>query len=341
MPENVPVQTAAPAQKSRSRFWMEILTVVAMPLVTAIVGFSINASLNARQQRENNLRLYADMMTRREQSDSDLRKDMFQSILNKFTSAPGDSKSFAALDQQVVNLELLAYNFHDSIDLGPLFKYVRRQIPSPTTAPPGLIAEYDSLRARLETVSGEVNERQLTVVGDSGVVVRAGVDVSEMPKSAAYLDFHSPFGVKGKAGSTENGIGQVCLTMEPKSAVDKATHYRRFKLEAKEYDAASREILMRMYVSKPVQKDVCQDPEADLKAIVEIDSNFHLGLFDFPMVDNTRLTHNERASVTLTTFGNGTGELALSYFPASRASLKDKPYFDELEHDLKGRDDEH
>ena len=44
---------------------MDILTVVAMPLVTAVVGFTINSSLNARQERENNLRLYADMMTRR------------------------------------------------------------------------------------------------------------------------------------------------------------------------------------------------------------------------------------------------------------------------------------
>jgi hypothetical protein len=27
-------------------------------------------------------------------------------------------------------------------------------------------------------------------------------------------------------------------------------------------------------------------------------------------------------------------ELALAYFPSSRASLKDKPYYDELEHNL-------
>ena len=64
-----------------------------MPLVTAAVGFTINSSLNARQERENNLRLYADMMTRREQADSDLRKDMFKSILDKFTSANVDRKS--------------------------------------------------------------------------------------------------------------------------------------------------------------------------------------------------------------------------------------------------------
>ena len=62
-----------------------------------------------------------------------------------------------------------------------------------------------------------------------------------------------------------------------------------------------------------------------------------LGLFDFPMIDNTRLTHNERASVTLTTLTEGQGEIVLSYFPASRASLKDKPFIDELQQDLKGK----
>lgn len=334
--ENAPAPPPAPT-RDRHRFWMDLLTVVAMPLVTAAVGFTINSSLNARQQRDNNLRLYADMMTRREQADSDLRKDMFQAIMNKFTSVPGDSKSVAALDQQVVNLELLAYNFHDSIDLGPLFKFVRRQIPSPSSATPELLKAYGTLRGRLETVAVEVNERQLTVVGDSGAVVRAGLDISALPAGEAFLNFFSPNAIK----STKSGgsISQLCLTMGDGSSgqsSDTEKHFRRFMLDVNEYDPDTRELLVRLYVSKPLPESQCRTAELDLKSVSEVDHNFRLGLFDFPMIDNTRLTHNERAAVTLTNLADGQGEIVLSYFPASRASLKDKPFIDELEHDLRG-----
>jgi hypothetical protein len=67
---------------------------------------------------------------------------------------------------------------------------------------------------------------------------------------------------------------------------------------------------------------------------VELDIRFWVGIFDFPMIDNTRLTHSARCSVSVTYLTPDRAELALAYFPSSRASLKDKPYYDELEHNL-------
>jgi hypothetical protein len=327
--------TPPPAKKDRSRIWMDILTVVAMPLVTAAVGFTINSSLNARQARENNLRLYADMMTRREQADSDLRKDMFKSILDKFTSANPDPKSVDALDQQVVNLELLASNFNDSMDLSPLFKHVRRKIPKRSIGlSPELLTGFDDLRKRLETVAAEVNERQLTVVGDSGAVVRAGADqLAQLSKSPAYFRFFGPSVVVSPGLKPDDSVTQVCLSM---ASTDQTIHYRRFKLEVIDYNIEAREIQVRLYVSKPLDSVVCRAPDLDLKGSAEVDSKFWVGLFDFPMVDNTRLSHSERCSVSLTDLTPDHAQFSLAYFPGSRASLKDKPYYDELEHDLRG-----
>ena len=65
---------------------IELVKVLALPLVTLVVGYWFNTSLDQRQQIENNTRLYAEMMGRREESDSNLRKDMFNSILNTFMS---------------------------------------------------------------------------------------------------------------------------------------------------------------------------------------------------------------------------------------------------------------
>ena len=48
------------------------------------------------------------------------------------------------------------------------------------------------------------------------------------------------------------------------------------------------------------------------------------------MIDNTRLSLSERCAVSLTVLNPNVVSLTLAYFPASRASLKDKPYYDEV-----------
>jgi hypothetical protein len=91
---------------------------------------------------------------------------------------------------------------------------------------------------------------------------------------------------------------------------------------------------VHLYVSKLLTPEECRQPTLDLEANREVDTNFIVGLFDFPMIDNTRLSEGERTSVSLTALNPSVLSIALSYFPASRASLKDKPYYDEVIRDL-------
>src|SRR3981081_831101 len=109
--------------------WLDVLKAIAIPLVTLFLGFMFNSSLNSRQTHDTNIRLYTEMMGRREQADSDLRKDMFKSILDTFMRKDPQLKLEEQVRQEVLNLELLAYNFHESLDLAPLFKHVRSRIP--------------------------------------------------------------------------------------------------------------------------------------------------------------------------------------------------------------------
>src|SRR5512134_657103 len=83
----VPQPAPAPAPADRGNghgTWIDLAKVLALPLVTLVLGYWFNSSLNERQQVESNIRLYAEMMGRREEADSNLRKDMFNSILNTF-----------------------------------------------------------------------------------------------------------------------------------------------------------------------------------------------------------------------------------------------------------------
>lgn len=321
-------------EKKQKRHWIEISQVVAMPIVTLVVGYLLNSSISTSQTRDSNLRLYADMMGRREEADSALRKDMFQSILQTFVStAPGGKGD---PESQVLNLELLAYNFHESLDLGPLFKHVQRQLT--TTEAAKRDPKDQGLLWRLERVAEEVKERQLAAISESGAIERGELDVTKVGAGGWSLGrsmLHpKPGEMRGGAtvclSFTSNDIGMATLNSTP------TPHYRQFRVEFLDFAPDRREVELALAVSKPLERERCetiQEPAAE-RANIETEAQFWIGPFGFPMIDNTRLSRSERCSVSVIRILDNTVTLAISYFPASRASLKDKPYYDEVLQDL-------
>jgi hypothetical protein len=328
-PETTPAPEPAAAEKQHWP-WIELVKVLALPLVTLVLGYWFNASLNERQQIDNNIRLYAEMMGRREEADSNLRKDMFNSILATFMSRDPNAKisDEEEIRQQILSLELLAYNFHESLDIGPLFKDVERRI---RFSAKGTDQE---LQRRLESVALQVIEHQLTALSDVGSVERGDALTEKIKDFQANIMFGMRAVPDPKVKPGE-GVSRVCLSME---ATDGERHYRQFLLELIGYSEMGREVQVRQYVSRPLTEEECKRPDLDLEANREVDTNFQVGLFDFPMIDNTRLSGSERSSVSLTALNPNVVSLSLAYFPASRASLKDKPYYDEVIRDLVRRD---
>jgi hypothetical protein len=326
---DVPVPTPPPSDSEGNRrfSWMiDLVKVLALPLVTLVLGYWFNSSLNERQQIDNNVRLYAEMMGRREEADSNLRKDMFNSILNTFMAKDPNLRLSAEdqIRQQILSLELLAFNFHESLDIAPLFKEVNRRIPT------GDGASSQELRSRLESVALQVIEHQLTALSDVGSVERGDA----LPDKIKDLQAHIMFGARAIADpgvKPGEGPSRVCLSAE---GTNGQRRYRQFVLELIGYTAATHEVQVRLYASKPLTGEQCGQPTLDLQGQREIDTNFVVDLFDFPMIDNTRLSGSERCAVSLTALNPNVVSLTLSYFPASRASLKDKPYYDEVIRDL-------
>ena len=306
--------------------WIELVKVLALPLVTLVLGYWFNASLNERQQIDNNIRLYAEMMGRREEADSNLRKDMFNSILTTFMSKDPATKisDEEAIRQQILSLELLAYNFHESLDIGPLFKDVERRIPMSEKGPD------PELLSRLESVALQVIEHQLTALSDVGTVERGDALTEKIKDFQAHIMFGMR-ALKDPMVKPGEGAARLCMSME---ATDRSRHYRQFVLELINYNQQAREVQVRLYVSQLLTQEECQKPDLDMETKREVDTNFQVGLFDFPMIDNTRLSGGERTAVSLTALNPSVLSVALAYFPASRASLKDKPYYDEVIRDL-------
>jgi hypothetical protein len=262
-------------------------------LAVAILGFWTSSYLRQREQRQaieqeklqtrdTNARLYSELTSRREEAESALRKDMFTSIINSFLR-----EGPATLDQKLLNLELLVYNFNDSLNLKPLFVQIGREIQqSPQKA---------AYTARLERVAEEIIKKQMLVIQEGG-------DTFDATVNAKTLTFD------GGAQAVAKNLTSDGLT-------------RNFKLEVLGADDANQQIQLRVTV-RGGQREASETTSAE----------FWLGPFDFPMIDNVRLPHDQRMAAVLNNFDSrsGSADLTLAYFPGKYAGLREKPYYDEV-----------
>src|SRR5437867_12641741 len=119
-------------------------------LAVALLGYYTTTILRQNETRQTNERIYTELMSSREQAESGLRKDMFLSIIQTFFRPES-----AGLEAKMLNLEMLAYNCHESLNLKPLFGHMDRQIAGSNGTDK---ADYTG---RLNQVAREITNRQL------------------------------------------------------------------------------------------------------------------------------------------------------------------------------------
>src|ERR1043165_5879165 len=118
-----------PTEKKEKDFWDKV-DVVLRPLnglltalAVALLGYYTSSIVRQQETRDSNERVYTQLMSSREQAESSLRKDMFLSVISVFLRPEA-----GGLEAKMLNLEMLAYNFHESLNLKPLFAHIDRQL---------------------------------------------------------------------------------------------------------------------------------------------------------------------------------------------------------------------
>jgi len=255
-----------------------LLTAIAV----ASLGFMGSAALERQQSEEAKLRLYSELMTRREESEATLRKEMFQSIIGSFFDA-----SSSNLDTRLLKMELLAQNFHEALSLSPLFLHLKREIEKANVSP----SDRRGYEVRLSELAREVTRKQL-------VVLEAG---------GKRFDWTVLLSDSLVAGLGSEQLEDVTLELDGVS--------RRFRVTLQSVDTAQRQIHTMLEI----------ETGAERYAV-----DFDLGFFSSPMLDNTRLSNDQRVAVVLTDLNSAGANLSLVYFPGSRASLREKPYYEEI-----------
>lgn len=141
------------------KFAASVINSLAIPLLTVaatIVGIYATNTLKEREIAIANENNSQSLRNQREESETNLRSAMFRELvgplLQSETEQPGGSGNSDLPRAQRLALlaELLALNFHEHFELGPLLRYV--------DALPG---QTDEARARLRSTSRRVISRQL------------------------------------------------------------------------------------------------------------------------------------------------------------------------------------
>jgi len=271
-----------------------LLTAIAV----AILGFWTSSYLREREQHEaalrerlqmseTNSRLYSELTSKREESESALRKDMFASIINSFLR-----EGPATPEQKMLNLELLVYNFHESLNLKPLFVHIEREIKgSPRRT------EYVT---RLEQVASEVTKKQMLVIEEGAQTFDATMNTKKLSFLAPDGEAEAPF---------------VAKDLEVEGI------RRNVRIEALRADPETQQIQVRVTI-RTIEKGSADTTSTEL----------WVGRFDFPMIDNTRLPHDQRLAVVLNNFDvrRGVADITVACFPGKYAGLREKPYYDEV-----------
>jgi hypothetical protein len=143
-------------------FWVENFAKLALPIMTAIVALA-GTWITTRINEENNLR---DTINQREQAESALRTSMFRELVSPVV---GDTGAMVEEPARLALLaELLALNFHEHFELGPLLTYVD-ELPNQTT----------QNRNRLRSIGRRVISRQLAVLGPNDDEVKSAQCAAE------------------------------------------------------------------------------------------------------------------------------------------------------------------
>jgi hypothetical protein len=266
-----------------------LIATAAIPATLAVLAQSYESAQSERQTKEARLRLYTELLSKREEADTSVRRGIFDKVLDTYLKPKGQD-----LDAKLVALELLAFNFNDSLDLSPLFWQLDQEIRQ--LAPR---AGRSLLKTKLERIATGVKDRQIELLEFVGDKQNAGIDVStQEAKLYQRIDrdftFPDPNPTEAKARQPEGHAIK-----------------RHFQVEVAEHDPVGRRVLVRVDIG--VRQWM-----------------FWVDVFDFPLVNFTRISKSERFTVLLSRYDPPKAELTAIYFPSSRSGVKDKPFIDEV-----------
>lgn len=128
-----------------SRF--DIITKVVTAIGALLAGIFIPVVINYNQEKNRETQLYVQIMTQREQSDSALRSQMFNSLISSYFG----QDIIRDPEKQMMYLYLLTLNFQEFFDARPLFEDLDNRVTP-------------AQRSRLIAIARDAADRQVNML---------------------------------------------------------------------------------------------------------------------------------------------------------------------------------
>ena len=317
-------QPAAKEKKSGKDFWekVEILSRPIQATVTALaialIGYFGQHTLTTMNSQEQNARLFTELLSKREDAESSLRKDMFKEILDGFFDSNDTGK--AGLSKRILKLELLAQNFGDSLSLGPLFSELSRDIDR-YYKNAGAEQRFAAApqKKRLRSLARQVASTQMASIisrGESFTIKLKQSDFQSSPKIVDSDDWQ--YSWPYDLGLLEGETAKINILELDGKKYHVTMHFRSVDLN-------EHSILAGLNITA-----LGEDASTG-----QIEMKFTLDHFNFPLIDNTRLPNSHRFAVVLEKFNKTEIHIKGILFPGMYASQRDKPFLSEAIDQLK------
>lgn len=350
--DSSPPTALATEGKLKGKWWgktdevIKIISPILIPLVIAVIGFWGQRTITQLSVQEQNSRLYTELLSRREEAESSLRKDMFKEVMSGFfteieandrpeENIPKGGEEYKGddikdrLSKKILKLEMLALNFGDSLSIGPLFSEMSSDIEQVLMANRDAIDDWKTVAApyqkRLRSLAKRVASRQMSTISAGNessdkYEFKLSVDTEQvrMPDDDEDADAESKVHYWSSMDSIE----------EDKLKLDGVTRF--FEITLRNADLENYTISVNMKIL-----EIPGDESSTGIPRVVANRDFNMDFFNFPLIDNTRLSSNHRFALIIEDFDHKTIELKGVLFPGVFASQRDKPFLNEAINELK------
>jgi hypothetical protein len=172
------VEGDKPAKSNR----LDVITKTLTAVGALFAGILIPVVINYNQEKNRETQLYIQIMTQREQSDSALRSQMFNSLIASYFG----QDILRDPEKQMMYLHLLTLNFQEFFDAGPLFEDLDKKVN-------------EEQRERLISIARDTADRQVNLL------IKPDHDPVEMtlcPEDGESCSRMETFSIRGKKGKS-------------------------------------------------------------------------------------------------------------------------------------------
>ncbi len=347
---------------NKKDFWDKI-NAIGIPFVVALITVVGSIFLNLRQEEASKNSMYTQLMSEQKKTENEIRKDMFKTILNSFLDDNDRNITECVMDKidrQLLELEMISRNFHETMDINPLFRHllqnIVRNIKINYSIANKNINDLTSLTRNdcdykffyrefskkdfknkseeekkkiIEKRIEKIKERKLNKLNyiAQRITIKQLESLTDVAKRARLnINFSetcediSPAKLSDNDNCDKKGIETKPVELAINDNGE--TTKRTFKISCNRSYKRWNQILIKV-VTNRLESEIQADPEGGNENVRE----FWLDFFDFPLIDNTYLSSKERYAVVLDSIDDNKAQVSLLYFPASYAGFKEKSYY--------------